>query len=76
MNRTNAVTSVTFEQLAKKHNGVLTYIDLMDAGLTKRQIRYLLDTAVLLKAARGIYSFRQSTTADLLDQLWVNALSF
>lgn len=45
----------TLEILAKKNNGLLTYRELIETGITKRQIKALIKHKVLSKVAKGIY---------------------
>lgn len=45
----------TMEMLAKKYNGLLTYKDMIEAGITKRQIKAFERDQVLSKVAKGIY---------------------
>ena len=45
----------TLEILAKENNGLLTYRELIETGITKRQIKSLVKHKVLSKVAKGIY---------------------
>ncbi len=54
------------EQLAKEHNGALTYQWMIDAGITKRQIRGFLADKSLEKVARGIYYHKDYLEDNML----------
>ena len=56
----------TLEQLAKEHNGALTYQLMIDAGITKRQIREFLADRSLEKVARGIYYHKDYLKDNML----------
>ena len=49
-------------EILKKNNGVITTVEVTEAGISRGSLKYLVDTGIIERAARGVYQL-----ADVWD---------